>query len=100
MIRKRHGKDAYIVFLGPCISKKCEAYGYQLSGVMDAVISFEELDKLLESKNINISEFEESHPDLEGSYTGKKYPLEQGILSGLSDLVEKSRFTPLAISGI
>ena len=100
MIRKRHGKDAYIVFLGPCISKKCEAYGYQLSGVMDAVISFEELDKLLELKNIDISEFEESHPDLEGSYTGKKYPLEQGILSGLSDLVEKSRFTPLAISGI
>lgn len=100
MIRKRHGKDAYIVFLGPCISKKCEAYGYQLSGVMDAVISFEEIDKLMESRNINITEFQESYPDLEGSYTGKKYPLEQGILSGMSTIVENSKFTPLTISGI
>ncbi|MFA7549325.1 MAG: [Fe-Fe] hydrogenase large subunit C-terminal domain-containing protein [Sedimentibacter sp.] len=100
MIRKRHGNDVYIVFLGPCISKKCEAYGYQLSGVMDAVISFEEIDKLMESRNINISEFEESYPDLEGNYKGKKYPLDQGILSGISHIVENSKFTPATISGI
>ncbi len=100
MIRKRHGSDAYIVFLGPCISKKCEAYGYQLSGVMDAVISFDEIDKLIESRNISISEFEETHPDLEGNYTGKKYPLEQGILSGIKNIVENSKFAPATISSI
>lgn len=100
MIRKRHGSDAYIVFLGPCISKKCEAYGYQLSGVMDAVISFDEIDRLIESRNISISEFEETHPDLEGNYTGKKYPLEQGILSGIKNIVENSKFAPATISGI
>jgi len=100
MIRKRHGKDAFIVFLGPCISKKCEAYGYQLSGIIDGVISFEELDKLLESKNIDISAFEESYPDLEGNYTGKKYPLENGILSGMKNIISESTFTPLSISGI
>ncbi len=100
MIRKRHGSDAYIVFLGPCISKKCEAYGYQLSGVMDAVISFDEIDKLIESRNISISKFEETHPDLEGNYTGKKYPLEQGILSGINNIVENSKFAPATISGI
>jgi iron only hydrogenase large subunit-like protein len=100
MIRKRHGSDAYIVFLGPCISKKCEAYGYQLSGVMDAVISFDEIDKLIESRNISISKFEETHPDLEGNYTGKKYPLEQGILSGIKNIVENSKFAPATISSI
>ena len=100
MIRKRHGKDAYIVFLGPCISKKCEAYGYQLSGIMDGVISFEELDKMLESRNIAISSFTETRPDLEGNYTGKKYPLENGILSGMKNIIIPSKYTPLAISGI
>lgn len=100
MIRKRHGKEAFIVFLGPCISKKCEAYGYQISGIIDGVISFEELDKLLESRNIDISAFEETYPDLEGNYIGKKYPLENGILSGMKDIISQSRFTPLAISGI
>lgn len=100
MIRKRHGKDAFVVFLGPCISKKCEAYGYQLSGLIDGVISFEELDKLLETRNIDISSFEETYPDLEGNYTGKKYPLENGILSGMKNIISESRFTPLTISGI
>lgn len=100
MMRKHHGDDAFIVFLGPCISKKCEAYGYQLSGIIDGVISFEELDKLIESKNIDISAFEESIPDMEGNYTGKKYPLENGILSGMKDIIAESPFTPLSISGI
>jgi len=99
MIRKRHGDDAYIAFLGPCISKKCEAYGYQLSGTIDAVISFEELDKWLELNNIDISSFEDTHPDLEGSYTGKKYPLEKGILSSLEDILLNNNFTPLSVSG-
>ncbi|WP_313345921.1 [Fe-Fe] hydrogenase large subunit C-terminal domain-containing protein [Sedimentibacter sp.] len=99
-IRKRYGKEAFIVFLGPCISKKCEAYGYQLSGILDGVISFEELDKLLELRNINISAFEESYPDMEGNYTGKKYPLDNGILSGMADVVQENNFTPLSISGI
>lgn len=99
MLRKQYD-DAFIVFLGPCISKKCEAYGYQLSGIIDGVISFEELDKLLESKCIDISAFEESRPDVEGSYIGKKYPLEHGILSGLEDVISKSNFTTLSISGI
>ncbi|NLJ58158.1 MAG: 4Fe-4S binding protein [Tissierellia bacterium] len=99
MIRRKH-RDSYIVFLGPCLSKKCEAYGYQLSGIIDAVISFEEIDKLLESKNINMAKFEETYPDLEGNYIGKKYPLERGILSGISSIVENSKFTPVTISGI
>ncbi len=100
MIRKRYGQDAFIVFLGPCISKKCEAYGYQRSGILDGVISFEELDRLLDLKKIDISSFEESYPDLEGNYTGKKYPLDNGILSGMEEVVQKSKFTPISISGI
>ncbi|NYB75098.1 4Fe-4S binding protein [Sedimentibacter hydroxybenzoicus DSM 7310] len=100
MIRKKYGSEAFIVFLGPCISKKCEAYGYQLSGILDGVISFEELDKLLELRNIDISTFEESYPDVEGNYTGKKYPLDNGVLSGMKEVVQENNFTPLSISGI
>lgn len=99
MIRKRHGDDAYIVFLGPCISKKCEAYSYQLSGTIDAVISFEELDKWLELNDMDTSLFEDTHPDLEGSYTGKKYPLEKGILSSMEDILSYNKLTPLSVSG-
>lgn len=99
MIRKRHGDDAYIVFIGPCISKKCEAYGYQLTKTINAVISFEELEKWMELNNIDISLFEDTHPDLEGSYIGKKYPLENGILSSMGENLFKNNFTPLSVSG-
>ncbi len=99
MIRKRHGSDSYIVFIGPCISKKCEAFGYQQKGLIDAVISFEELDKWMELNNIDISSFEEQHPDLEGNYTGKKYPLEKGVISDLNDILLEKNLTPLAVSG-
>jgi len=99
MIRKRHGDDAYIVFIGPCISKKCEAYGYQQKGTIDAVISFEELEKWLEQNSIDILSFEDTYPDLEGGYTGKKYPFEKGILSSMDEILFKNNFTPLSVSG-
>jgi iron only hydrogenase large subunit-like protein len=99
MIRKRHGDDAYIVFLGPCISKKCEAFGYQEVGTIDAVISFEELDSWMEENSIDISKFEDSKPDLEGDRTGKKYPLNMGISSGMLDSIYDSGLVPLYVSG-
>ncbi len=99
MIRKIHGDNAFIAFLGPCISKKCEAFGFQLSGTIDAVISFEELDKWMELKNINISDFDESHPDLEGILIGKKYPLQNGIVSGIENTLIKNDLTPISVSG-
>ncbi|MDD2494066.1 MAG: [Fe-Fe] hydrogenase large subunit C-terminal domain-containing protein [Tissierellia bacterium] len=99
MIRKRHGDDVYIVFLGPCISKKCEAFGYQQVGIINAVISFEELDKWMEINSIDISSFERQRPDLEGNYTGKVYPLEKGIINGLKDVLIKNNLTPLSVNG-
>lgn len=99
MIRKRHGEDVYIVFLGPCISKKCEAFGYQQVGIINAVISFEELDKWMEINNINIDSFESQYPDLQGNYTGKVYPLEKGILHGIKDVLTKNNLTPLSVNG-
>jgi iron only hydrogenase large subunit-like protein/uncharacterized Fe-S cluster-containing protein len=99
MIRKRNGDDVYIVFLGPCISKKCEAFGYQQIGIINAVISFEELDKWMEINNIDISQFENQCPDLEGNFTGKVYPMEKGILQGMKDILLEKNLTPLSITG-
>lgn len=99
MIKKRYGDDVYIVFLGPCIAKKCEAFGYQQVGIINSVISFEELDKWMEINHIDINSFEDLCPDLEGEYVGKIYPLEKGILYGVQDLVIKKNLTPLSVSG-
>ena len=48
MIKEKY-PDAFTVFIGPCISKKSEA---DKDDVIDAAITFDELQKLLEENNI------------------------------------------------
>ena len=48
-IKKEH-PDACTVFIGPCISKKAEADQYE--GIVDCVLTFEELTEWLETEHI------------------------------------------------
>ncbi|QSX05821.1 4Fe-4S binding protein [Sedimentibacter sp. zth1] len=99
MLRKEFGKDIYITFLGPCIAKKCEAYPYQVTNIMDAVISFEELENYFSETGIDISKCENSTPDKTGNKLGQKYPTENGILPGLKDVLDKKNYTSISVSG-
>jgi iron only hydrogenase large subunit-like protein len=99
MLRKKYGKDAYITFLGPCIAKKCEAYPYQVAGIIDAVISFEEIEEYLIKNDIKLEDCEEVFPDAAGSVTGQRYPIEKGILAGLSDVLSDKQYTSIAVAG-
>jgi iron only hydrogenase large subunit-like protein/uncharacterized Fe-S cluster-containing protein len=99
MLKKKHGKDSFIVFLGPCISKKCEAAGYQKEGIIDAVISFEELDMLLKDMNIDINNYEPREPETRAGRLGSKYPGEGGILPGIKEAAFKKGLTPIKVSG-
>ncbi len=99
MLKKKYGNDAYITFLGPCIAKKCEAYPYQVANIMDAVISFEELENYFNDNNIILEECNEEKPDKSGIAIGQRYPIEKGILSGISDVLDKKNYTSIAVSG-
>lgn len=99
MLRKKYGKDAYITFLGPCIAKKCEAYPYQVANIIDAVISFEELENYFAENHIVLEDCDEEMPDDNGNLTGKKYPIERGIMVGINDVINKKGYTGIAASG-
>lgn len=99
MLLKKYGKDSFITFLGPCLAKKCEAYPYQVAGIMDAVISFEELEEFLTKNNIDLEDCEETFPVATGSTTGQRYPIEKGILGGLADVLNEKGYTSIAVSG-
>lgn len=100
LLKEKYGESTYVVFLGPCISKKIEAYGYQKQGIIDAVISFEELEGWLREADINIEECDEIMPDMEAGRTGSRYPLERGILSGLGKSLAKNAMTPMSVNGL
>lgn len=99
MLRKKYGKDSYITFLGPCIAKKCEAYPYQVAGIMDAVISFEELEEYFDKYNMSIDNCKEMLPDATGKTIGQNYPVEKGILGGLTEALNEKGYTSMAVAG-
>ena len=71
---KRRNPDAKVVFIGPCISKKAEAESYP--GAVDCVLTFEELQHLLEGRNVALPEGE---PERSGLKSGL-FPLAGGII--------------------
>ena len=82
---KETDKTAKVVFIGPCTAKKAEA---QLEGVkphVDAVLTFEELQALYDSREIDITSLEEDVLD-NASYFGRIFARS----GGLTDAVKQA----------
>lgn len=60
MLRKEYGRNAKIVFLGPCIAKKKEAADERHPGYIDAVLNFNDINKWLEAEGIDIDSCEDT----------------------------------------
>jgi len=66
------------VFIGPCTAKKTEFTRENTKGYIDWVMTFEELQALIDSKNIEPSELEES-PLNNASYFGRIFARSGGV---------------------
>ena len=77
--------DARVVFIGPCTAKKMEIKQEAVSPYVDSVITFEELQALFDSKDIDITSLEEDTLD-NASYFGRIF----ARCGGLSDAVEQA----------
>jgi iron only hydrogenase large subunit-like protein len=93
LLREKYGEDAVIAFIGPCISKKSEGLN------LNAVLTFEEIDNWLKECNIDISSLESTILEQEASLTGKIYPMENGILEGLTDSID-NKYLQMKVSGL
>ncbi len=85
---KEHDETAKVVFIGPCTAKKMEILKEEVSPYVDAVLTFEELQALIDSKEIPITELEEDTLD-EASYFGRIFArsggLSDAIVQGLRE---------------
>lgn len=90
-IKEEH-KDAFTVFIGPCISKKAEAEEFKED--VDAVLTFEELSLWFEREDIKLEKIEDD------SFKGKArlFPTTGGILKTM--LCDNENYTYLAIDGV
>ena len=79
---KETDKNAKVVFIGPCTAKKAEAQLDEVKPFVDVVLTFEELQALFDSRDIDITTLSEGVLD-NASYFGRIFARS----GGLSDAV-------------
>lgn len=83
--------DAKVVFVGPCLSAKDEA----IAGAADEVLTFGELDRMLEEKGISIS-----HSETDSAVSGRAglFAVAGGILQSVQ--CPNNAYTYLSVDGM
>ena len=79
-LRKRHGNDLKVVFIGPCIAKKYESP----EGEVDAVLTFQELRQMFREERIFPGSIEPSDFDPPHGGIGSLFPISRGLLQAAS----------------
>ncbi|GAB4338741.1 MAG: hypothetical protein Kow0037_22990 [Calditrichia bacterium] len=80
VVSEFYGSDARRVFIGPCTAKKVEMRDPEVSDSVDEVLTFRELEKIFEVKQVDINSapgswFDPPHPHL-----GRLYPISGGLI--------------------
>ncbi len=89
---KKRIDGAKTVFIGPCVAKKDEAEQY--IGTVDAVLTFEELDNMLNEMGIKI----ENKSDSNNESRARLFPTTGGILKTMTERMPEYNY--LAIDGV
>lgn len=100
-LKEYYGNNVKVVFIGPCIAKKSEST--EKPGIVDAVLTYEELNNWFETENI----FPEKQEEIEDvcfepfeANAGSLYPIDGGLISGLKSINAKKEINSLSFSGV
>ncbi len=90
-IRHRHDGNVRVVFIGPCVAKKQKVQPIVEGGAVDAVLTFEELQRMFDEAGIVPADLPLSSFDGPRAHVGRAFPISGGLLktAGLgTDLLE------------
>ena len=94
---------AKVVFIGPCTAKKSEAQREDVRPYVDAVITFEELQALFDSRDLDIASMEEDVLD-NASYFGRIFARSGGLTDAAKQAMEEQKIDfeikPMVCDGI
>ena len=100
---KSSDSNAKVVFIGPCTAKKAEAQLDSVKPYVDSVITFEELQALFDSKDIDITTLDEDVLD-NASYFGRIFArsggLSDAVVQGLKEQNIEFDLKPVVCDGI
>lgn len=100
---KDHDAGAKVVFIGPCTAKKAEAQLDTVKPYVDAVLTFEELQALFDSKDFDIMTLEEDVLD-NASYFGRIFARSGGLTDAVGQALKEQNIDfevkPVVCDGI
>lgn len=96
--------DSKVVFIGPCTSKKMEIKLDMVKPYVDSVLTFEELQALLDSRNIDITTLELDVLD-NASYYGRIFARSGGVADAIRQALKEQgkedfEYNPISCDGI
>ena len=89
---KKRMPDAKTVFIGPCVAKKDEAD--RSNGIVDGVLTFEELTRWLDSEGIEL----EKKVEFDNETRARIFPTTGGILKSMTERL--TDYSYIAIDGV
>ena len=100
---KETDKNAKVVFIGPCTAKKAEAQLDEVKPFVDVVLTFEELQALFDSRDIELNTLEEGVLD-NASYYGRIFARSGGLTDAAAQAMKEQNLDfeikPVVCDGI
>lgn len=81
VLKKLHADHLKIVFIGPCIAKKGEAFSEEVEGEVDDALTFGELRTMFNMHHLNFKTIQEYDFDPPYATRGNLFPIRRGMLA-------------------
>lgn len=105
VIKKAH-PDSKIVFIGPCVAKKGEIKQERVRDLVDAAMTFEELQAMIDAYEINLTEMEDDVLN-NASYFGRIFARSGGLRDAVEEALKEQEVSaeefalkPISCSGL
>ena len=89
---KEHEAPCKVIFIGPCTAKKAEVKKESVKEFVDVAMTFEELQALFDSKEIDITALEEGTLD-NASYFGRIFARSGGLSDAVAEGLKEHNVT-------
>lgn len=96
---KEHDAPCKVVFIGPCTAKKAEVQKENVKPYVDAAITFEELQALFDSKDIDITALNQDVLD-NASYFGRIFARSGGLSDAVAQGLEEQNITDFELKAV
>ena len=96
---KETDESAKIIFIGPCTAKKAEIQLDKVKPYVDVVLTFEELQALFDSRDIDITTLEEGVLD-NASYYGRIFARCGGLSDAVVEALKEQNINDFEVKGI